>query len=266
MNSVVSFEDCIVNWSWDKIAISLIRVVNQDPQQHSDCFHDQRRAPGIVQPKERPTSGVVHSLAGRPLRGMYLPPGPLRGTLTAVYVLPVQGGEPHLVTEGPYPNVNLFDWTADGRYLVESSVRNSIVSPPTPRQLPVKDGAANGEPILIQPGRLSTASTTKDGRLIYRKAKPGRLWPVHLASMDEAGRPGNWRKLDLAGENYDANPWPHLSPDGTRVVYTAQDVDAASGNSVVRVRDFATGKDREIYRSHDPFMCVWATRQAKVFL
>ena len=34
---------------------------------------------------------------------------------------------------------------------------------------------------------------------------------------------------------------------------------------MVRVRDLATGSDREIYRSHNSILCVWAARHAKVF-
>ena len=253
------FEDCIVNWSWDNRYL-LIRVVNQDPQRILIVSTTSGERRELFSQKNDRLGRCAFSPDGRFVACICHPA--LYAGRSRLFMLPVQGGEPHLVTEGPYPNVNLFDWTADGRYLV---VLSPQFDKPALQILPVKDGAADGEPILIQPGRLSTASTTKDGRLIYRKAKPGGFWPVHLASMDEAGRPGNWRKLDLAGENYEADPWPHWSPDGTRVVYTAQDVDATSGNSMVRVRDFATGKDREIYRSRDSLACVWATRQAKIF-
>ena len=254
------FDGGMVNWSWDNRYL-LIRVVNQGPQRILIVSTSSGERRELFSQKNDDLGRCAFSPDGRFVACICHPALDAPGR-SRLFMLPVQGGEPHLVTEGPSPNVNLFDWTADGRYLV---VLGPQFDKPALQLLPVKDGAANGEPILIQPGRVSSAAATKDGRLIYRKAKPGGFWPVHLASMDEAGRPGNWRKLDLAGENYDANPWPHLSPDGTRVVYTAQDVDAASGNSVVRVRDFATGKDREIYRSRDPFMCVWATRQAKIF-
>ena len=85
--------------------------------------------------------------------------------------------------------------------------------------------------------------------------------------MDEAGRPGNLAESWISPARTTTPIRGRTGlPDGARVVYTAQDVDATSGNSVVRVRDFATGKDREIYRSHDSLACVWATRHAKIFL
>ena len=51
----------------------------------------------------------------------------------------------------PYRAINLFDRTADGRCIWWSSVRNSISRPSTPSGQ--GRGAADGEPILIQPGR-----------------------------------------------------------------------------------------------------------------
>ena len=250
----------MVNWSWDNRYL-LIRVVNQGPQRIQIVSTSSGERRELFSQKNDDIGRCAFSPDGRFVACICIPALDAPGR-SRLFILPVQGGEPHLVTEGPSANLRFFDWTADGRYLV---VLGPQFDKPALQLLPVKDGAADGEPILVQSGRVSSAAVTKDGRLIYQKVKPGGFWPVHLASLDEAGRPGNWRKLDLTGENYDVNPWPHLSPDGSLLIYTVQDVDAASGNSVVRVRDFATGNDREIYRSRDPFLCVWATRQAKIF-
>jgi serine/threonine protein kinase/Tol biopolymer transport system component len=250
----------MANWSWDNRYL-LIQLVNQDPQRILIVSTTSGERRELFSQKSGDFRPCAFSPDGRFVACICRPPLDFPGR-SRLFMLPVQGGEPHLVTDGPSSNFNLFDWTADGRYLV---VLSPQFDKPALQLLPVKDGAADGEPILIQPGRIMAAATTKAGRLIYRRAKPGGFWPVHLASLDEGGRPGNWRKLDLPGENYDVNPWPNWSPDGTRVVYTTQDVDATSGSSVVRVRDFGTGKDREIYRTREYVECVWATRQATLF-
>ena len=253
----------IMNWSWDNRYL-LIKLVDQDTQrvltvsttsgERRELFSRRNGDLGDLWPCAFSPDGRFVSCTLRPVITSAGPP--------SLFILPVQGGEPRLIVEGSYLNVGLFDWTADGRYLVVSSPH---LDKAALQLLPVKDGAAAGEPILLQPGRVIVAATTKAGTLIYKKAKPGGFWGVQLASMDGGGRPGSWRKLDLAGENHDDTPCPNWSPDGTRIVYTAQDSEATSGNSAVRVRDLATGSDREIYRSHDSIVCVWAARHAKVF-
>jgi serine/threonine protein kinase/Tol biopolymer transport system component len=178
-----------------------------------------------------------------------------------ILIVPAQGGPARLIREEPDGHLELFDWTADGRFLAIRTPHNGKWAL---QLLPVTDGQPSGEPVLVQSGLNRFATTTRDGTLVYQKTKPGGLWTTHLAFMDAGGRIEAVRKLDLPGENPN-NPWPRWSPDGTRIVYVAHDDETTFGNSVVRVRNLATGDDREIYRSRGELYCAWAARQPRIF-
>jgi serine/threonine protein kinase/Tol biopolymer transport system component len=243
----------MLGWSWDNRYLLMLQA-NQKPERVvavstasggiEDLFGDNKRS--VRQCAFSPDSRFVACYS--------------EGVNSRLFVLPARGGTPRLIREEP--SLRLFDWTADGRYLIVSSPR---LQKPAMQLLPVNDGAPDGEPALIQAGDFVAAATTKAGTLIYKKAKTGAFWPVYTASLDERGRPGGWRRLELPLNNDTVPPNPSWSPDGAQIVYTAQDAGATSGNYLVRIREIATGRDREIYRTGEMTKCVWASRHATVF-
>ena len=100
-----------------------------------------------------------------------------------IFVVPTQGGEPHLLYESSEKiweglAFTLLDWTADGRYL-------AVADTPSGKMglylLPVKNGEAAGRPVLVRYGDFERGFTTLAGTLVYRSTKPGGQSNVYLA-------------------------------------------------------------------------------------
>jgi len=183
-----------------------------------------------------------------------------------ICVVSSEGGEPQRVYQESYANEAsrtpiLFDWTADGHFLVvgsDTSGKRAL------ELLPVNDGHSNGPPIFLRYGDFEFAHTTKSGDLIYLTLRPGGDWLVHVASL-EPGHVGEWKRLNLPLGN-DSSPWVRFSTDGNQIVYVAGNEDVGqAGVSVVRLRSLSSGEDREIYRGRQLDSCIWTAQDTKLF-
>ncbi len=183
-----------------------------------------------------------------------------------VFVVPLDGGEPHLVYESaPWQVGNSFlalmDWTADGRYLIVRDVRQGKSAL---YLLPMNDGSATGAASFVRFGNFDEGYTTASGALVYedKDASPSN-GDVSLASISSDDRFGDWRTVDL-NTNGASNPWPSLSPDGTQIAYVARDADPTRRNVIVR--DLATGQEHEVYRSlYGSTVCQFSARNPSLF-
>jgi Tol biopolymer transport system component len=183
-----------------------------------------------------------------------------------VFVMQVDGGEPHLVYESaPWQVGNSFlalmDWTADGRYLIVHDVRQGKSAL---YLLPMNDGTAAGAASFVRFGNSDEGYTTASGALVYedKDASPSNV-DISLASISPEDRLGDWRTVDL-NTNGASNPWPSLSPDGWQIAYVAKDADPTRRN--VLVRDLTTGQEHQIYQSlYGSTVCQFSSRNPSLF-
>ena len=251
----------IMNWSWDNRYLLVNHEPLLEPRQMLVVSTSTGERSSLMAQEDGYFEQCAFSPDGRFVACKVDAEAGTAGS-SRIFVLPAQGGEAHLVREEADPYIKLLDWSYDGHYL---AIASAYSGKSALHLLPVKDGQASGPPILIQHGVFENAFTTRDGTLVFQKAKPGGLWTIHMTSRDADGRPGSsWQKLERPGEN-PTNPWPHWSPDSNQMVYTARDMEGEFGNSVVRVRNVVNGRDREIYRTQGHVICVWGARQPKVF-
>jgi Tol biopolymer transport system component len=183
-----------------------------------------------------------------------------------VFVVPVAGGEPHLVyTSAPWQVGNAFlslmDWSANGRNLI---VRDVQKDKSALYLLPMKDAVSTGTASFVRFGDFDDGYTTMSGALVYedKSASPSNV-DVSLASIDPEDRIGDWRPIDL-NTNGASNSWPSFSPDGLQIAYVAKDADPARRDVIVR--DLATGQERELYRSlYGSVACQFSPRNPKLY-
>jgi len=184
---------------------------------------------------------------------------------TRIFIVPVRGGEPRLVYEsGPWPVGNQFppllDWTMDGRYLIIRDVRQGKSGL---YLLPIRNGVANGPVVFVRFGDINDGFTTAAGALVFidHGARPNVV-DTSIATIDQDGRPRDWRTLEL-NVNGNHNPWPSLSPDGTKLAYVSQDSDLVRRNLIVR--ELSTGQERAIYQSTNGTLnCQFSARNPKL--
>jgi Tol biopolymer transport system component len=120
-------------------------------------------------------------------RGAFSPDGrfiafsegaPTAGT-GRTFVVPVQGGEPRLISG----EASLLDWTQDGRYLAVSSKRSHSAAL---WLLPVKDGEPSGDPVFVRNGGFTTGDIFPNEALLYRLV-PTVAGGGTLVALDSGG-------------------------------------------------------------------------------
>ena len=182
-----------------------------------------------------------------------------------IFVVPTQGGEPHLVYKGdfeePIGYAPLLDWTADGRYL-------AVADTPSGKMglylLPVKNGEAAGQPVLVRYGDFGRGYTTLAGTLVYRSTKLGGQNKVYLTSLDADSHPGGWQRMDLRGGSFFSVPFPSFSPDAKQIAYVTKDAERVGGELLV-LRDLSSGEERVLYRGNGTLFCQFAWQHPKLF-
>jgi dipeptidyl aminopeptidase/acylaminoacyl peptidase len=173
------------------------------------------------------------------------------------FVLPIEGGEPQLVSA----SANILDWTHDGHYLAVASPRSGVTAL---QLLPVNDGHPAGGPLFLRYGSVISGQSTPGGALYYASAPQGGFAVPWITDLDEQGRPGDWKRLAL-GSNKGMLPVPTWSPDSGQIAWTSTDDDTGQTGYVVRLRNLATGKERDLYRGVGMTICAWATRHSNLF-
>ena len=149
-----------------------------------------------------------------------------------VFVLEMSGGEPAPLTRMA-EGVTTFAWAPDGRRLaVSANVSRAAGAMPEP-----------GRPRPSQARIITRATFRADGTGFLDGRRRGRVFVVEVGVP---GRPGPGRPL---GQNRIDDQDPVWSPDGTRVLFTAQtteEPDHAPPKVVLVEADLATGVLEEI--------------------
>ena len=159
-----------------------------------------------------------------------------------VYVAPLSGGEPRLVT--PVGPSYLHGWSPDGRTLAYCAERGGEFDIYT---MPVEGGEETR--LTDAPGLDDGPEDSPDGRYIWFNSVRSGLMQVWR--MDAGGR--NQTRMTWDEES---NCWfPHLSPDGKQVVYIAyKKGDVAPGDHPpckhveIRLMDADGGNTRTLVR------------------
>jgi Tol biopolymer transport system component len=183
----------------------------------------------------------------------------------AIFVMPIDGGEGHLVYEPSQPSSMhsaLLDWTKDSENLIVSDVRglSSGVF-----QLPVKNGIASGVLQKIHQGSVASGWMSAAGTLIYQDRPTQAIHgsTFFLTSMDAEGHVGPWDSV--YGENEDASPrngaWPSFSPDSQEIAYTIRD----DRGGYLMIRKVSNGLERVVYTSKETLLCQYGSQASNVF-
>jgi len=192
-------------------------------------------------------------------------PEPDQVDSSRVFVVPAQGGPERLVYESepkprhpllPDERVALMDWTADGRYLLIADASYGMSGL---YLYPIKNGVAEGTPVLVRSGDFRQGQSRPDGAFIYWDTSTGGNAEFHLASLDAEGRPGNWRRVDLRRGGNELTTQPSFSPDG-------QSIALVQKPGTLVLHNLSTGQERELYRSDAELLrCHYASHVPKVF-
>jgi hypothetical protein len=180
------------------------------------------------------------------------------GLSNRTFVVPSQGGEPQLISD----SAELMDWTRDGRYLAVVSPHSGAAAL---QLLPVKDGKPAGDPVFVRYGSFLGGQATASGALLYYSrpaaADFSREW---IADLDPDGRTGAWKRLDpgASGDFWPVSTW---SPDSSQIAWTVTRLDTGQLGFVSRLRNLATGKERDLYRGTGLTNCTFAARRSNLF-
>ena len=156
------------DWSWDTRYIF-------------DCVH---KPDGTGQVRRvSATDGEIRNLgrAQGPLNrpspdGRFVASGTSYESAGKVWIMPISGGAPELVSE----NAHLIDWTRDGRYLIVTSSHSGSEALDL---FPIRDGKAAGDPVFIHYGPCFFGSTVGNGGLVCHSTHPGDGLEAWLGSL-----------------------------------------------------------------------------------
>jgi len=242
------------NWSWDDRYVlvpvhfpdgtdRVLRITAADGQ----SMEVLRQNTGI--------SGVSYSPDSRFIA--YSEGSPGASASASTFIVPSEGGEPQLISA----NARVLDWTRDGHYLAVASPRSGVMAL---QLLPVKDGRSAGEPVFLRYGSVMNGLTTSSGALYYISAHQGGFALAWIADLDAEGHPGDWKRLML-GSNDGLVPVPQWSSDSSQISWTSTNEDTGQTGYVIRSRNLATGKERELYHAASLTTCTWAARHPNLF-
>jgi Tol biopolymer transport system component len=179
------------------------------------------------------------------------------GQFQQIFVAPIDGGEPQLVSD----RAVIMDWTRDGRYLATGM---DLSGSEALYLLPIKDGKKAGEPAFVHYGYFGMGHVTPAGAFAYLVPTQGGSYETWIGTLDAGGRPSAWKPFTLISGS--AIPNPTWSPDSSRIAYSAANLAAGQTTQTVRLRDMATGEDRELYRAGTGrISCVWAAQHPNLF-
>jgi hypothetical protein len=176
--------------------------------------------------------------------------------LGRISIMPIEGGPPQLVAD----NARLIDWTRDGRYLVIASERSGTEAL---YLLPIKDGRPAGDPVFVRYGSFTFGRTTPDGAVVYQSTPQGGGYAAWLGALDSGGRPVDWKRLSLNGTSQRSFN-PRWSPDSSQIIYSSPDEAVGKNTYVIRLRNMASGEERELYRGIRTD-CIWESAHPKLF-
>jgi Tol biopolymer transport system component len=206
--------------------------------------------------------GEIHKIPGaEPNNYRFSPDGRFiaYNAKEGVFVMPSQGGEPKLVSEQCCAQ----DWTRDGRHIILDVTTDDGAE--ALRLLPVKDGERAGDPIFIRYGDFGVGRTAANGAFIYNATPPGGQYTAWLGKLDGASGSLGWEKLSLTGSN-DGEHSPTWSPDSNQIAYVAYNGPALQyENRALRLRNIATGEERELYKGKISTACLWSAQHASIY-
>jgi len=243
-----NFNLCSATWSWDN---RYVLMCGAQPGVGRQLLRISA-ADGEARPLWATSNGDLrYSPDGRFIAGAQ---GGAK--LGKIFVAPSQGGEQQLVSG----NARLQDWTRDGRYLAVSMERSGTEAL---YLIPMKDGRPEGEPVFVRYGTFGNGLTVAGGGLAYLTVPPNGLYKTWLGELDSDRRLGEWKPLSLSGSS-SVSPYVRWSSDSTQISYTTADQAAGQSTWTIRLRNMASGEEREIYRGVRT-VCVWATQHPNLF-
>ena len=254
----VGLEQGAVSWSWDNRYLVMVKpqvtltaaAVNSGNRLLKISVADGQVV-DLLPARSTPAIWAIFSPDGRFVAystGRF--PGP-------IYIVPSQGGAPTQIRE----DAVLMDWTRDG-YLMLGERRSGTI---LLSAVPIANGKPSAEHISLgsgpwPAGGVDLIGITINGTIIVRmRGMSTRLSQDFLGTLDPRGRVESWQALDLV----DNGTEPAWAADSRQIVYVAR---ARPLSPAVRVRNVATGQDREVARIEGVLVsCAWAQQHPALY-
>jgi hypothetical protein len=127
--------------------------------------------------------------------------------------------------------------------------------------VPVQHGRRQGEPIVLRTMPGFETRTMMNGSLFVTSDDPANeVRDTWLGILDEGDASITWTPMDLVGSP-GAGTFANWAPDGSRFAYLTGD----RPTRTVRVKNVASGDDRELYRGERLIGCVASHREDVLF-